>query len=287
MDRRRFLASVSASVPLALAGCLGGQDDTPSTTTAPTQTTADATTETTTDATTTTDGDGPLGFGEHASLSDDRSISVESADATAFVVTADGTERLVHAGNTTRYTLVTFQIDEIAEYESFVRENVTLAVVDQNDDEQTFEPELFPLGGGSNQFTAAFPVPNDVTPYLASVNLDTGDTTAAWEFDAAAISDITQNVDFEVTDVSAPDAVESEASFGVDLTVDNAGDPMTFVAKLLGTASAPTRTSFDLDGSAETTVTVDASAPAADGASEFDVTADWGADTATRTVAYE
>lgn len=286
MDRRRFLASVSASVPLALAGCLGGQDNDPSTT-APTQTTTDPTTDGTTAGTTTETSDGPLSFGEHANLSGDRSIAVEGADATVFVVTADGAERLVHAGNTTRYTLVTFQIDEITEYESFVRENVVLTILDQNDDERTFEAELFPLGGGFNQFTAAFPVPNEVTPYLASVNLDTGDTTAAWEFDAGDISDITKSVDFEVTEVSAPDAVESEGSFGVNLTVDNAGDPMTFVAKLHGTASAPTRTSFDLDGSTETTVTVDASAPAADGDSEFEFTVDWGADTAARTVSYE
>jgi len=278
MDRRRFLASVSASVPLALAGCVGGQDDGESSTT--TDETTDTTESTDTTTTTTTD-DGPMAFGDEVSLADDRAVSVESAGSTAFVVSADGGGRTVHAGNTTRYTLLTFQVDAVDDYEAFVSENVTLTVNDQ-----TYGDPVFPLGGGFNQFTAAFPVPNDVTPYTASVDLDTGDTTASWELSARDVQDITQAVEFSVTSVSAPDTVESEGSFGVDLTVDNAGDAMTFVTKVLGTAGAPTRTSFDIDAGTEKTVTVDATAPAAGDDSEFDVTLDWGADSATRTIAF-
>ncbi|MFC3478551.1 hypothetical protein [Halobacterium litoreum] len=277
MDRRRFLASVSASVPLALAGCMGGQDDGDES-----STTTDEPTDTTESTDTTTTDDGPLAFGDEVSLSGDRALSVENADSTAFVVSADGSGRTVHSGNTTRYTLVTFQVDAIDDYETFVGENVTLTVNDQ-----TYDSPVFPLGGGFNQFTAAYPVPNDVTPYTASVDLDTGDTTATWEFSARDVETITQDVEYSVTDVAAPDAVASEGSFSVDVTVDNAGDAMTFVTKVLGTAGAPTRTSFDIAAGTEKTVTVDATAPAAGDASEFEMELDWGADAATRTIAFE
>ncbi|MFB6071873.1 MAG: hypothetical protein ABEJ88_02800 [Halobacterium sp.] len=277
MDRRSFLASASATVPLALAGCLGGQDDSSTTTTTePTDTTE----QTTTQQTTTTSG--PLSFGEEVSLSGDRAIAVADASSTAFVVSRDGSERVVHAGNTTRYVVVTFQVDAISDYESFVPQNVTLTINDA-----TFTDPVFPLGGGFNQFAAAYPVPNDVTPYTASVDLDTGDTTATWEFTARDIQAISQTVDFEVTKVTAPDSVASGAGFSVDLTVDNAGDAMTFVTKVEGTSGAPFRTSFDVPAATKKTVTVDATAPDAGDASEFDVTLDWGANTATRTISYE
>jgi len=86
MERRRFLAGLSATVPLALAGCLGGQDDDTSTTASNDETT----TQTPDDTTTSTTDSGPLSVGEKLSLGDDRAIGVVGMDATAFVLTREG-----------------------------------------------------------------------------------------------------------------------------------------------------------------------------------------------------
>lgn len=277
MNRRRFLASASAAASLALAGCTSGQDDEPSTTTEAT----DTTTPQTTTPTTTTD-DGPLAIGDEVSLFGESAMTVAGASASAFVVSRDGAERAVHSGNTTRYVHVTFDIDAIDDYETFVAENVTLQLNDE-----TFTDPVFPLGGGRNQFVAAYPVPNDLTPFTGSVVLDTGDASATWEFDARAIEDVTQTVNYAVTNVAAPDSVAAESSFAVDLTVSNDGDPMEFVTKVFGTSSAPFRESFDVEGGSESTLTLDLTAPSADGDSEFEFSLDWGARTVNRTVAFE
>ena len=268
MERRRFLAGLSATVPLALAGCLGGQDDDTSTTASNDETT----TQTPDDTTTSTTDSGPLSVGEKLSLGDDRAIGVVGMDATAFVLTREGTDYQVHSGNTTRYVLVTFDIDAVSDYESLVAENVTLTL----NDEQSFGDPVFPLGGGANQFVAAYPVPNDVTPYTGSVDLDTGDQPATWEFDARDIESITQNVDWEVTSETVPDSVAPEAEFGVDLEIESNGDAFEFVTTVAGTASAPTRATFDVPASDTVTKTVELTAPAADGESEFHVELDWG-----------
>ena len=280
MERRRFLAGLSATVPLALAGCLGGQGDEDTTsTTAPT----DETTTQTPDQTTTTTDSGPMSVGEKTSLGDDRAIGVVGTDATAFVLTRGGTDRQVHAGNTTRHVLVTFNVDSVDDYESLVAENVTLTI----NDEETFSDPIFPLGGGANQFTAAYAVPNDVTAYTGSVDLDTGDTTASWAFSARDIESITQSVDFEVTNVTAPDTVAAEAEFGVDLEIDNSGDAFEFVTTVKGTASAPTYVTFDVPASKTVTKTLDLTAPAAAGASEFHVELDWGANGFAEAIPFE
>lgn len=270
MERRRFLAGLSATVPLALAGCMGGQGDEDTTsTTAPTD---DTTTQTPDGTTTTTTDSGPLSVGEKTSLGDDRAIGVVGTDATAFVLTREGTDYQVHAGNTTRHVLVTFDVDSVDDYESLVAENATLTL----NGEETFSDPIFPLGGGANQFTAAYAVPNDVTAYTGSVDLDTGDTAASWTFSSRDIESITQSVDFEVTNVSAPDTVAAEAEFGVDIEIDNSGDAFEFVTTVDGTASAPMRATFDVPASETTTKTLELTAPAADGNSEFRVTLDWG-----------
>ena len=223
-----------------------------------------------------------MSVGEKVSLGDDRAIGVVGTGATAFVVTRNGTDTQVHAGNTTRHVLVTFNADGVDDYESFVAENVTFTI----NGEETFSDPVFPIGGGSNQFAAAYAVPNDLTPYTASVALDTGDVSGTWEFDARNIESITHHVDFKVASVSAPDAVAAEADFGIDVEVENAGEVLEFVTQVQGTAGAPKRASFEIPAAKTKTVTVEATAPAADGNSEFDVTLNWGADSATKTIAF-
>ena len=281
MNRRRFLTTVSAALPLSVAGCLGnGNEDEPSTTSPPASDSPDNPDDPTTAGPTTS---GPMSVGDKLSLGDDRALGVVGADATAFVVTRSGTDYQVHADNTTRHVLVTVDADAIDDHESFVAENVAFTI----NGEETFTDPVFPLGGGSNRFAAAYAVPNDLTAYTGSVNLDTGDTSATWEFDARDIESITMDVDFGVLSVSAPDAVAAEADFGVDLEVENAGDALGFVTLVEGTAGAPTRASFDIPAGETKTVTVEATAPAADGNSEFDVTLDWGADTTSKTIQFE
>lgn len=280
MERRRFLASVSAAaVPLSLAGCMGGQDDEPSeTTTEPTDspTTGEPTTTQPTES-------GPLSFGETAELSGDRALTVESAGASAFAVTRGEGDDQVHSVEDGRYVTVKFSPDGITDYRSFVSEHVTLTV----NGEEEFSDPLFPLGGGPSRFDAAYAVPAGITPYTATVDVDTGDATASWEFDARAIEAITQTVDFSVTGLSAPDAVEPDANFTAELTVDNAGDAITFYGVLEGTAGAPARISEDLPAGETTTFDVAATAPEADGADEFEFAVDYGYDDVAETVAYE
>jgi len=90
------------------------------------------------------------------------------------------------------------------------------------------------------------------------------------------IESITQNVDWEVTSETVPDSVAPEAEFGVDLEIENNGDAFEFVTTVAGTASAPTRATFDVPASDTVTKTVELTAPAADGESEFHVELDWG-----------
>lgn len=276
MNRRRFIASAATAVPLALAGCTSGQDDEPSTTTAQTRTT------TTTTTTATTADDGPLAVGEEVNLSGERAVTVADTGATAFVVSRDGADYTVHAGNTTRFVLVTFEVDNVDGYESFVTENATLRL-----NEQTFSGPVFPLGGGQNQFVAAYATPNELTPYTGGVELDAGEVSAAWEFDARDVESITRTVDFEVTDVVVPSTVPAGEDFTAKLVLANDGDPMDFVTQVTGTSSAPTRTSFTAEGATDSTYALELTAPSADGASEFELGLDWGADTATRTVSFE
>lgn len=286
MNRRRFLATVSASIPLAFAGCLGDSDDEPSTTHAPTdddiaETTDEPTSEPTTSEPTTS---GPMSVGDKVSLGDDRAIGVVDTDATAFVVTRDGTDYQVHSGNTTRYVLITFDVDSVDDYESFVAENVTLTI----NGEETFTDPVFPLGGGSNRFSAAYPVPNDLTAYTSSVQLDADGASATWALGARYVEAITRDVDFQVSSVTTPDSVGSEADFGIDVEVENAAsDPLEFYTIVEGTSSGQMRANFEVPGGETVTNTIDATAPAADGNSEFDVTLDWDADSVTKTIQFE
>lgn len=269
MRRRRFLAGTAATLPIALAGCLsdqGGGDDG-------------------TDSTPTTDdsasaNDGPLAVGDEANLSGDRALTVDGLDASAFVVSRDGAERTVHSGTTTRYVHVALRPDGIDDYEAFAAEHVTLRVNDES-----YTDPVFPLGGGSVRFVAAYPVPADVTPYTASVEVDTGDANASWELDAREIEAVTRNVDYAVADVSAPESVEAGASFTVELAVSNNGDAMEFVVQHAGAGSG--RESFDVPAGEETTLELDLTAPSADGDGEFDVALDWGARSVTRTIGFE
>lgn len=275
MDRRQVLASASAALGAALAGCMGGQDGDTSTTT----TTTEQTTTTTT--TTTTTESGPLALGEEVSLSGGAAMTAAGLGASAFVVSRDGSDRVIHSGNTTRYVHVTFEVDDVDDYESFVRENVALRLNDE-----TYTDPVFPLGGGFNQFTAAYPVPDDVTPYTGGVELDTGDTTTTWEFDARDIGDATMTVDWAVADVAAPDSVAPETDFTVELTVSNNGDDIQFVAQYAVGSDSRSRDSWTVPGGEEKTIALELTSPARDGASEFDVSMNWGARSVTRTVAF-
>lgn len=225
-----------------------------------------------------------MSVGDKVSLGDDRAIGVVDTDATAFVVTRDGTDYQVHSGNTTRYVLITFDVDSVDDYESFVAENVTLTI----NGEETFTDPVFPLGGGSNQFSAAYPVPNDLTAYTSSVQLDADGASATWELGARYVEAITRDVDFQVSSVTTPDSVASEADFGIDVEVENAAsDPLEFYTIVEGTASGQMRANFEVPGGETATNTIDATAPAADGDSEFDVTLDWDADSVTKTIQFE
>lgn len=249
MDRREFLAGTAASLPLALAGCLGEQgDDETDTTQTQTQTTQS------TDNSSNGD-DGPLAVGDEAGLSGDRALAVSGFDASAFVVSRDGSERTVHSGKTTRYVHVALQPTGIDDYEAFAAENVTLHVNDES-----FTDPVFPLGGGANQFVAAYPVPSDVTPYTASVEVDTGDANATWELGARDIETVTKTVDYAVSDVSFPESVEPGATFTVELTVSNNGDAMEFVLQH-EVAGSGGRETYDVPAGEETTLELDFTAP--------------------------
>lgn len=270
MDRRDFLAGTAAAVPVALAGCLGsgdGDDD------------DDDSTQTQTPE---TDTDGPLSVGDSASLGDDRGLTVAGIDASAFVVSKEGADRTVHSGKTTRYVHVALQPDGIDDREAFAADNVTLVVNDES-----FTDPVFPLGGGPSQYVAAFPVPTDVTPYTASVEVEAGDATATWELDARAVEDATQTVDYAVSDVSLPESVEPGADFTAELTVSNNGDAMDFVVQYQGGGNTG-RETFDAPAGEERTFTLDLTAPSdPSGDDGFGVTLDWGARGITELVTYE
>ncbi|SEW04881.1 hypothetical protein [Halobacterium jilantaiense] len=269
MDRRDFLAGTAASLPLALAGCLGSSGDGGG------DGDATQTPESTTD-------DGPLSSGDEVSLSGDRALTVADFDASAFVVSKDGSDRTVHSAKTTRYVHVALKPDGIDDREAFAADNVTLHVNDES-----FTDPVFPLGGGPSQYVAAYPVPTDVTPYTASVEVDTGDTTATWELDARAIEDITQSVDYAVSDVSLPEAVEPGATFTADLTVSNAGDAMEFVVQY-EVGGSTGRESYDVPAGEETTLELELTAPSTTGDSDdLTVALDWGGRSVSETVAYE
>lgn len=289
MERRTFLASVSASIPLAVAGCMGGQDEPSQTTEQPATTTDPNTTGEPADS-------GPLSVGDEASLSDDRALAVVDAGASAFVVTRGDPDEQVHALEDERYVRLKFAPTGIDDYQSFVADNVTLTVNGRMDSEDTvtLEDPVFPIGGGPSRFDAAYSLPTDVTPYTATVELDADDQSAAWAFSAEDIEAITQAVDYTVGSLSAPEAVPEGESFTAELPVENEGDDVTFYAVLTGTANAPTRISKDLPGGEETTIEIDATAPErSDDGDESGVEVgfgfgfDWGHGTASATVEYE
>ena len=287
MDRRKFIALLSSSIPLSVAGCMSGDGGTGSgTTDAPTAATptTDAPAETTTKPTTTTtpEADGPLAVGDEVELSDGTAISVDGMDSSIFVLTQGDGGADVEAETGTYYVLVTFGGQGIGDYESFVTENATLVI-----NEQEYGDPVFTYTSGFTTFTAAYQVPADLTPYTGRVKLETGDVSAAWEFDAGVIESITQSVSYAVSSVSVPDAVAPGAPFGIDVTVENGGDPMTFLGQVFGTRAAPVRVRQDVPGSDAKTFTVAAKAPAAGDESEFDVTLDWGADSISKTIPFE
>lgn len=286
MERRTFLASVSASIPLAVAGCLGGGDDeSGETTTAPETTTTDQTTD---EDSITEENSGPLSVGETASLSDDRELAVLDADASAFVVTRGTGEDRIHAVEGERYVRVKFSPTGLDDYQSFVAENVTVAVNGDLDSEDTvtLADPIFPIGGGPSRFDAAFSMPTDLTPYTATVSLEMGDESVDWEFSAGYIEAITQAVDYTVGSVSTPDTLAAGDDFTVELPVENEGDDVEFHAVLTGTANAPTQVSEPLTGGEETTIEIEATAPDTDGDS-FELVVDWDYGEASTTVGYE
>ncbi|MFB6270396.1 MAG: hypothetical protein ABEH83_10655 [Halobacterium sp.] len=290
MERRRFLASVSTTVPLALAGCMGGQDDDTSTTTTGTTQTTESTMQNTTQQQA---ASGPLSVGEAASLSGGRELAVVDAGASAFVVTRGDAENQVHATEDERYVRVKYAPTGIEDYKSFVADNVTVTVNGRMDSEDTttLGDPIFPIGGGPSRFDAAYSIPTDVTPYTATVELQADGGSVAWEFGAEYIEAITQSVDYTVGSLSAPDAVAGGDSFTAELPVENKGDEITFYAVLTGTANAPTRVSETLPSGEETTIQVDATAPekpsdAGDDAS-FQFALHWGHGEASADVAYE
>jgi hypothetical protein len=274
MRRRRFLAGTAATLPVALAGCLGdqgsgGDDGTDSTPTTGDSASAD---------------DGPLAVGDEANLPGDRALTVDGLDASAFVVSRDGAERTVHSGTTTRYVHVALRPDGIDDYEAFAAEHVTLRVNDE-----AYTDPVFPLGGGSVRFVAAYPVPADVTPYTASVEVDTGDANATWELDAREIETITTDVDYAVTDVVFPESVEPGETFSVELTVSNNGDAMAFVVQHEAAGSTG-RESVDVPAGEETTLVLDFTAPSDPGEDDDDgvsVELDWGSKGVAEVVPYD
>lgn len=282
MERRRFLASLSATVPLTLAGCMSGDDDEDDTTTAPSDDTTTQNTDDTTTTQTTTES-GPMAVGDAVSLGDDRELAVVDAGASAFALTRGSGAEQIHATEGERFVTVKFAPTGIDDYQSFVSENVTLTI----NGEEEFGDPVFPLGGGSNRFDAAYSIPADLTPYTTTVTVDDGGDSATWEFGSRDIESITMNVDYEVGELSAPDTVPAGESFTVELPVDNGGEDITFYAVLEGTANAPTRISEDLPGGEETTVELEPMAPEANGDSEFEMTINWGADSVTQTVQFE
>lgn len=294
MERRTFLASVSASVPLAVAGCMGESGDEPSTTSESNGTTAEPTTQATTEQPT---DSGPLSVGEAASLSDGRELAVVDAGASAFVVTRGDADEQIHAEDGERFIRVKFAPDGIEDYRSFVEDNVRVTVNERSEGTDhgaiLLEP-VFPIGGGPSRFDAAWSIPTDVTPYTATVTLDAGEETYDWVFDAEHIEAITQTVDYTVGSLSAPDSVAPGESFTAELPVENEGDAVEFYAVLTGTANAPTRIAEDLPGGEETTIEVDATAPErSDGGDQtgaevgFEFALDWGHGAAAATVDYE
>jgi len=290
MDRRKFIALLSSSIPLSMAGCMSGDDGGDSGSTEPPATDVPATDEptetapepTTTTTTTTPEDDGPLSVGESVELPDGGTISVARMDSSAFVLTQGDGGADVQAENGAYYVRVTFNAQGISDYESFVSENVGLTINDAK-----YGDPVITYASGFSTFTAAYLVPNDVTPYTGRVSLETGDVSAAWEFDAGVIEVITQNVTYTVPSVSVPESVAAGNSFDVEFTVENGGSPMTFLAQVFGTKKAPLRLRKDVPGQDAKTFTVSAQAPSADGADEFDVTLDWGADATTKTIAFE
>jgi hypothetical protein len=271
MERRTFLASVSATVPLALAGCMGGQDEPSNTTTEQTDTTDTADTTGTTETTTeNSEQSGPLALGEEVSLSGDRAFATLDADASAFVVTRGRGDDRIHAVADERYVTVKFAPTGVSDYETFVEENVALTL----NGEEEFGDPVFPIGGGPNRFDAAYSIPTDLTPYTATVSLETGDGTVEWEFDARDIETISQSVDYEVGSLSAPDSVPAGEDFTAELHVDNGGEAITFYAVVEDTAHAPTLVSEDLPASEETVIEIDATAPDTD-EDAFEFTVDW------------
>jgi hypothetical protein len=277
MERRNFLAGTAAALPLALAGCLGGNGDGDENDDS-TQTTDD-----TADGSDASGGDeGPLAVGDRASLGGDRALTVDALDVSASVVSRDGADRVVHSGNETRYVHVALEPDGIDDRQAFAADNVTLVVNDES-----FGDPVFPLGGGPSRYVAAFPVPTDVTPYTASVEVDTGDAAATWELDAREIETVTQTVDYAVSDVSLPDAVEAGASFTAELTVSNNGDAMTLVVQYRGGGNTG-RETLDVPAGEESTLELDLTAPDDPGGDDgFGVTLDWGGRGVTEGVIYE
>jgi hypothetical protein len=273
MERRTFLASVSAAVPLALAGCMGGQDEPSNTTTeqADTTDTTDTTDNSeTTETTERPEQSGPLSLGEEVSLSGDRAFAALDAGASAFVVTRGRGDDRIHAVSEERYVTVKFAPTGVSDYEAFVEENVTLAL----NGEEEFGDPVFPIGGGPNRFDAAYSIPTDLTPYTATVSLETGDGSVEWAFDARDIETISQSVDYEVGSLSAPESVAAGEDFTAELPVDNGGGEFTFYAVVEDTANAPTLVSEDLPASEETVVEIDATAPDTD-EDAFEFTVDW------------
>lgn len=286
MERRKFLTILSTTVPLSVAGCLGGGNDggsgSPETTATPTTDTTSETTPKTTTADTATADDGPLRVGDQVELSGGKAISVDQMDSSISVLTKADRGATVQAEDGAYYVRVTFNGHGITEYESFVTENVSLVV-----EEQEYGDPVFTYTSGFNTFTAAYRVPADLIPYTGRVNLETDDVSVAWEFNAGNIESITQAVDYSVAGVSVPDATARGSPFELEITVENGGDPMTFLAQVFGTMKGPIRVREAVPGDDAKTFTVKGKAPATTEEDEFEVTLDWGADSVSKTIQFE
>ncbi|WP_232687569.1 hypothetical protein [Halobacterium zhouii] len=271
MNRRRFLTAVSATLPLSVAGCLGnGNDDDQQTSTG----------SPTTDEPTTSE---PMKVGETADLSGETALTLldGTAHASIIVGTEDGPEVAANEGK--KWALLNFDADAVDDRQTLVSDSVTLTL-----NETDYTDPTFVARGGQNDFTAAYEVPADLSPWAGHVTVDTGDASATWQLDARTLEDMAHAVSYSVTSVSVPDSVARGDSYDVDVTVENAGSAaMRFLARLNPAGVSPTTVEFEVPQGETKTNTTTVTASVAEGTEEFDVSLDWGVDSTTKTIAVD
>lgn len=270
MNRRRFLTAVSATLPLSVAGCLGDDtEDQPPTTGSP------PTSEPTTSE--------PMSVGDTADLSGDAALTLLDGTAHASIVVArdDGPE--IRANDGKKWILLDFDADYVDDRQALVSDSVTLTL-----NETDFTDPVFVARGGPNNFTAAYEVPADLSPWAGNVTIDTGDASDTWQLDARTLEDMAHTVSYSVTSVSVPDSVARGDDYDIDVTVENAGSGLLrFLTRLHPAGVASSTVNFEVPKGETKTHTTTVTASVAEGAEEFDVSLDWGVDSTTKTIAVE